>query len=90
MTTADLLKENFVHNDWPSAVYEMITPSDSTVFIAPTREVFVGTAGQLVVRRLDGVIVTIPSSIITDGTSLPIRCDMIMAATTAQNILVLY
>ncbi len=66
-----------------------ITKSDSTVFSQPTRAVFVGGAGNLAVRYLDGTTDTLTG--VLAGTLLPIRVDKVMSTnTTATNISGLY
>ena len=63
-----------------------VTKSDVTV-IPPTRALYVGTAGDLTVRMVDGQTVTFIG--VTAGI-IPIQVDQVRAATTASNILALY
>lgn len=65
-----------------------VTPSDSTVFTQPTRAVYVGGAGNLVVTYLDGSTDTLQS--VVAGTLLPIRVTKIGASSTATKISGLY
>ena len=63
-----------------------VTKSDATV-IPPTRALYVGTAGDLTVRMVDGQTVTFIG--VTAGI-IPIQVDQVRSATTASNILALY
>lgn len=66
-----------------------ITKSDSTVLAQPTRAVWVGGAGNLAVRYLDGTTDTLMS--VPAGVMLPIRVDKVLSTgTTATNISGLY
>lgn len=65
-----------------------ITKSDTTVLDPPTRGVWVGGAGDLAVRLVDGSTVTLVG--VPAGTLMPIRADKVLAATTATNISGLY
>lgn len=62
-----------------------ITKSDSTVLSPTPRAIYVGGAGDLAVTMIDGTTVTFSG--VPAGTTLPIRCSKVMAATTATNIL---
>lgn len=66
--------------------YEMITAAD-TDLANPTRKIRVGSAGNLVVTRLDGTVVTIA---VLAGEQLAIVAKQINAASTAGNILAMY
>jgi hypothetical protein len=71
-----------------------ITKSDSLVFDnaggdpPPARAIYVGGTGDLVVRFVDGSIVTFVG--VPAGSLLPIHVDQVRAATTATNILGLF
>ena len=67
-----------------------ITPSDSTVFSNPTRGIYVGGAGNLVVRFADATSGSITLGDVKPGTILPIRVSMVMASTTATSLVGLY
>ena len=63
-----------------------VVPSDSTV-IPTTRGLYVGVAGNLVVRMANGASATfanVPVGI------FPVQVDKVMAATAATNIVALY
>lgn len=65
---------------------EQITPSDETIFVTPTRGIYIGYGGDLVIRNTDGVDLTFTFT--TNGTVLPIVAKMVKATgTTAQNII---
>lgn len=62
-----------------------ITKSDSTVFSQATRGLWVGGAGDVAVRYMDGTTDTIQS--VPAGAALPIRVDKVLATgTTATKI----
>ena len=71
-----------------------ITKSDATVFDnqnsnpPPPRAVYVGGAGDLVVRMVDGSIVTLKA--VPAGSMLPINIDQVRAATTATDVVGFY
>lgn len=66
-----------------------VTPSDATIFASGTRALWVGGAGDVVVRMMDGNSLTF--SAVPAGTLLPIQCDMVKAtSTTATNMTALY
>lgn len=66
-----------------------VTPSDATVFSQPTRAIYVGGAGAVAVRLLDGTTLTF--SAVPVGTMLHIRADKVLSTgTTATLILGLY
>jgi hypothetical protein len=71
-----------------------ITPSDVTVFEQPTRGIYIGGAGDLVVDfmgyddeagAVDVTFVGLPT-----GTLIPLRAVKVKAATTATNLLGIY
>lgn len=65
-----------------------ITPHDTTT-MGPTRGIYVGGAGALVVRMLNGANVTF--SAVTAGSTLPICVDRVLSTgTTATGIVALY
>jgi hypothetical protein len=66
-----------------------VTKSDATVFSQPTRSLWVGGAGDVAVRMLDG---TTPIFVgVTAGTLLPIRVDQVLSTgTSATSIVGLY
>lgn len=68
---------------------EAVTPSDVTVFDSPTRGLYVGTAGDVVVLMEDGTSPTTFVGVVA-GSVLPIRCTQVRAATTASNIVALF
>lgn len=58
-----------------------ITKSDATVFSQPTKGLWVGSAGDVNVRFLDGTTGIIPS--VPAGTLLPVRVDKVLSASTS-------
>lgn len=71
-----------------SALYEAVTPSDTVELTNVSRAIYVGTGGNVVAIRQDGVSVTIPS--VPSGTILPIRAKRIASTgTTATGIVAL-
>jgi hypothetical protein len=72
----------------PSAV--AVAPNDATIFPQPTRGLYVGGAGNVAVRMLEGqnaiTFMNVPA-----GTLLPIRVDkVLLAGTSATFILAVY
>lgn len=66
-----------------------VTPGDSTDIAQPSRVVYVGTGGHLVVRLTSGATLTFKN--VASGTLLPLRVDRVLATgATAADILVLY
>jgi len=66
-----------------------VTPSDGMVMPRHTRGIYVGSAGDLVVRMVAGTTVTFVS--VPAGALLPLRTDMVKATgTTAANIVALF
>jgi len=63
-----------------------VTPSDSTV-LEPTRGIYVGVSGDLVVTTIGGQLVTFKAAPVGYH---PIQAVKIMAATGATNLLALY
>lgn len=70
----------------PAANAAEVTPSDATV-IANCRSVFVGTGGDLVVT-IGGNVVTFAN--VPSGTWMPIIVTKVMAATDADDIVVVW
>jgi hypothetical protein len=67
-----------------------VTPSDSTVFAEPTRQVYVGSAGSLTVLMNDDATTTAFAAV-PAGTSLNISVTKVMATgTSATSIVGLY
>lgn len=56
----------------------------------PCRQIICGTAGTLILTKPGGGVVTIPAAVATAGAPLNVRATKIGAASTAQNILVLW
>lgn len=65
-----------------------ITPSDTDVF-NPTRAIYVGTGGSLVVTELDGTTETTYLGVL-GGQWFPIQCVQVKAASTATNLVAGY
>lgn len=75
--------------DSPATGGFAITASDATVFTQPTRAVWVGGAGNVAVRFIDGTTITLTG--VLAGTLLPIRVDKVLSTgTTASTISGLY
>jgi len=67
---------------------EVVT-SDATIYVQPTRGVYVGTTGNLKVDMVSGGTVTFVS--VPGGSLLPVQVERIYATgTTATNIIALY
>lgn len=64
-----------------------VVPSDGTV-ISPTLGLYVGGAGNVTVTTLDGAVVTFTAPAV--GSIIPIRCNKVMAATTASLLIALW
>lgn len=69
-----------------SIEYFAVTPSDSTVFAGATRQLFIGGAGDVVVRRLNGTNVTFTS--VPAGSKLDIQCDQVRSTGTTATLIV--
>lgn len=65
-----------------------VTPSDATILPAGVRGLWVGSTGDLAVRMVGGASVTFTN--VPAGILLPIQVDMVLAATTADEIVALY
>ena len=66
-----------------------MTKSDDTTFNPPTRALYVGGAGDLVVLGADDTS-SVTFEDVPAGTLLPISVKNVMAATTATLILAIY
>lgn len=64
-----------------------VVPSDVTV-ISPTLGIYVGGAGNVTVTTLDGTLITFTAPPV--GSIIPIRCNKVMAATTATLLIALW
>lgn len=69
---------------FPALEQFAITKSDSTTFDPPTRGLYVGTGGSLVVTDPYGTDVTYAN--VPDAAMLPIAVKKVKAATTASDI----
>lgn len=69
---------------FPALEQLAVTPSDTTTFDPPTRGLYVGTGGSLVVTDPYGNDATYAN--VADGSALPISVVKVKAATTASNI----
>ena len=66
-----------------------VTKSDSTIFSQPTRALWVGGAGDVAVKYIDGSTDTIQA--VAAGTLLPIRVTQVLSTgTTATKISGMY
>jgi hypothetical protein len=73
----------------PAEEYSAITPSDAANLAKPTRGLYVGVSGDLVVDSLDGNQVTFVA--LAAGQLHPIRCTRVYATgTTATDIVGIY
>ena len=66
-----------------------VTPSDSTD-LTGVRGLYVGGAGDVVVRMVNAPTTTVTISTVAAGTILPVRVTRVMAATTATAITAFY
>jgi hypothetical protein len=67
-----------------------ITTSDSTIFVQPTRALYVGAAGNITVDMADGGT-SVLFVAVQGGTILPIQVTRVYATgTTATSIVALY
>lgn len=74
--------------DAPSRDFAAVTKSDGADFPAMSRAVYVGTGGDVMAVREDGMPVLFKN--VSSGSILPIRCIRINAAgTTASDFVVL-
>lgn len=73
--------------DAPASDYAAVTKSDTTI-IDGCRSLYVGGAGDVVLQTIAGVSVTFTG--VPAGTILPVRCQKVMAATTATSIVALF
>ena len=64
--------------------YVAVTPSDSTPLPERMAYLYVGTAGDVVLRGADGNVATNPA--VPAGTLLPCNAQRVMAATTAGGL----
>ena len=72
----------------PTGGFAAITPDDDADLTTPTRAIYVGGAGDVVVKSADNVTVTF--SAVPAGTTLPIVTSRVMSTgTTATNLLAL-
>lgn len=70
--------------DGPAISGRAVTPSDTTI-VGPTRALYVGTTGTLVVlMNADAAPITLTT--VPAGSYLPLSVMKVMAATTATNI----
>jgi hypothetical protein len=78
--------------DSPATNGFTITPANTGSFSQPTRALYVGGAGNLVVEMYDknGNTNTLTFSSVPAGTLLPIRVKQVRTDSTATNILGLY
>ena len=66
-----------------------VTKSDATTYAPPIDALYVGTAGDVAVRGLDGTNFTMVACLA--GTIYNVTCDRVLATgTTAANIVALY
>jgi len=62
-----------------------VTPSDATDFAVPARSLWVGGAGNIVVKCIDNSVITLVG--VTAGTLIPVRAKRVNSTnTTATNI----
>ena len=81
--------EAFVGSEVPAFGAFAVTPHDSNTLQTNTRALWVGGAGNIVVRMLDGNTVTFIA--VNAGQLLPIQVDLVKSTlTTATSIVGLY
>ena len=72
----------------PTGAFKSITPHDTTPQDPPVRSIYVGGAGDVVVKNADGTAVTFTA--VPVGMILPIACTIVKATgTTATNLIAL-
>ena len=72
----------------PATGYFAVTPSDSVGLGGTTRGLYIGTGGNVVAVRPDGVAVTFTA--VPTGTFMPVCCIRVNSTnTTASNIVAL-
>lgn len=64
-----------------------VTPSDSTVFAIPTRQIWVGGAGNLAVL-MNADTVSVVLSAVPAGTMLPVSVTKILSTGTTATLIV--
>lgn len=84
----DIYQNHSTHLTGPAGGAFGITPSDDTVFAQPTRALYVGAAGSVVVEMLLGGTVTFAG--VPGGSVLPVRAVRVLAASTASSLVGLY
>lgn len=67
----------------PSVIYFAHTKHDTTEMAYVSRGIYVGTGGNVTVKRIDGTLVTFPS--VPGGVILPIRATHIMSTDTTAS-----
>lgn len=72
--------------DEPAADAGAVVKSDATV--VDCRALYVGGTGDVVVTTMLGNVVTFAA--VPAGTILPVRCNKVMAASTATNMVALF
>lgn len=76
-----------IDNVRPAAKGWPITPSDTTMFVEPTRAINVGVAGNLVIQQLNpetGKMASITHAV--QAGVFPVETQKVMAATTATGL----
>lgn len=73
----------------PATSLAVITKSDGTPLSKPTRAIWVGTGGDLVVKAFeDSTAITLKN--IPDGSLVPVSALYVMAATTAADLVAMF
>jgi len=72
----------------PTGEFAAITPHDTTELKPPARSIYVGGAGDVVVKNTDGTAITFKA--VPVGSILPINCAIVMSTgTTATDLVAL-
>lgn len=85
---ADIFSSHNIDVAAPAAGAFPITPGDGTIFDQPTRALYVGSGGTVVVEMLWGGTVSFEE--VPAGSLLPARVRRVLGATTAGFLLGLY
>jgi hypothetical protein len=74
-------------SDGPATRAVAVVPSDATTLTPPTRAIYVGGSGNLVLTTSGGDLVTFS---VGAGMILPVQAVKVMAATTATSIVAMW
>jgi hypothetical protein len=89
MALFDLYRSASDDLDNPAANAAAITPHATDPLAAVTRAIYVGGAGNIVVRMINGTS-DVTFTAVPAGTILPIRASHVRATSTATNMVALF